>query len=60
MKLCDLSFQGLDNRLDDTGLRFLLPARVRDFSALYNIQTGSQTHPASPPMDTGSSFSVWG
>jgi hypothetical protein len=36
------------------GVRF--PARQRDFSLLFSVQTGSGAHPASYSMGTGGSF----
>jgi hypothetical protein len=40
--------------LRDTGwvTWVLSPAQARDFSLLHSIQTGSEAHPVSCPMDT--------
>jgi len=41
-----------------TGVRIVrIPAGLRDFSLLQNIQTGSETHPAS--SSTGTEFHFW-
>jgi hypothetical protein len=36
--------------------RHSIPSRTRNFSALYNVQTGSEVHPASYSMGTGGSI----
>jgi hypothetical protein len=43
----------MDYRLDS---RNSIPGKTRDFSLLHCFQTGSETHPDSHLMGTGSSF----
>jgi hypothetical protein len=43
--------------LDDSGAGVRFPAGIGNVSLLHRVQTGSEAHPASYPMSTGSSFS---
>jgi hypothetical protein len=42
--------------LDDRGSRVRFPARAGNFSLHHRVQNGSEAHPASYPVGTGSSF----
>jgi hypothetical protein len=48
----------LGYRLDDQGLTVQFLSRARNFFVLHNIQTGSEVHPASYTVGTGSFFQV--
>jgi hypothetical protein len=42
--------------LDDRGSEIGFPVGARNFSLHHRVQTGSEVHPASCPLDTGGSF----
>jgi hypothetical protein len=45
-----------DYGLDDRAIGVRSPAGAKDFSYSLFVQTGSEAHPASCPMDTGGPF----